>query len=505
MNPKNPGNLVQQLSCWRISVVIPIAVAMLLSTPSTAAVSPWLDDSLFINPSEQKKVSLDFKNADLADVLKIFSQQSGQNFIASQEVGDRKVTLFLDNIPVDEALRKILDANNLMYQEDGSGLFVVRAKPVAARSIITRVYALKYATVSSSKLNTMITVTKNLTNTAKADLKLTDDSPAASKSKTDGGVGAVVRSVLTDVGIVVEDPRTNSLIITDDARQFGVIEQMIAQLDVPVPQVLIEVEMLDVSKVTSELMGVKYGSTPLTLTGAQRDTLYPFDQNRIINNGDADTPAYRVGTVNAAGLSATLQFLRTRSDTRNLARPRLLTLNNETAEIKIATDEAIGISTKTDSSQSTATQSVQAERVQTGVFLKVTPQVYLATREIVLAIAPKVIQARTGGTFQGQTFKDPEERGSQAILKVKDGQTIIIGGLLRTDDSNTLTKLPILGDLPFVGGMFRHKDKSGSERELIIFMTPHIIDDSLPNNTLFQPDDRQRIIERDLSILEQTF
>lgn len=92
-----------------------------------------------------------------------------------------------------------------------------------------------------------------------------------------------------------------------------------------------------------------------------------------------------------------------------------------------------------------------------------------------MAIVPKVIQARIGGTFDGKSFRDPEERGSQSILKVDSGDTIMLGGLLRTDYTNTTTKIPILGDIPFIGGAFRHKDKSGSERELIIFITPHIV------------------------------
>ncbi len=479
------------------------------------------EEKWFLGGQESKRVSLDFKNADLADVLKIFSQQSGQNFIAAQDTGDKKITLFLDNIPVNEALAKILDANNLISQMDeANGIFIVRAKPKDEKRVVTRVYALRYATVSTSKLNNTINITgasKGLsgltTGKGGEGLKLTDDSASASKGGG-GGVAAVVKTVLSDSGIVVEDARTNSLIITDIEKQFPVIERTISILDVPVPQILIEVEMLDVSKVTSDQMGVKYGATPLSFNGASRDTLYPFNQNALIQKGDATQPTYKVGTLSMAGLQATLQFLRTRSDTRNLARPRLMTLNNETAEIKIATDEAIGISTKTDSSQSTATQSVQAERVQTGVFLKVTPQVFMGTREILMAIAPKVIQARTGGTFQGQTFKDPEERGSQAILRVKDGQTIIIGGLLRTDDSNTVTKLPILGDIPLIGGFFRHKDKGGSERELIIFMTPHIMDDSSLSTIVSQSresmglsaaDIRQRAINKELSILEQTF
>src|SRR3990167_5965080 len=92
-----------------------------------------------------------------------------------------------------------------------------------------------------------------------------------------------------------------------------------------------------------------------------------------------------------------------------------------------------------------------------------------------MAIDPKVIQARTGQTFGSQTFKDPEERGTKSILRVPDGDTIILGGLLRTNVEETKTSVPLLGKIPVLGAAFRHKDKSESQRELIIFITPHII------------------------------
>ncbi|HLD88338.1 MAG TPA: secretin N-terminal domain-containing protein, partial [Candidatus Omnitrophota bacterium] len=430
------------------------------------------------------------------DVLKIFSQQSGMNFIAAQDVSARKVTLFMENIPVKDALDKILDANDLTYAMDpDSDVFIVRAKPSSKGETATRVYPLKYASVPSSKIKNTISIASSASSTGSGNLS--------------GGIYAAVKAVLSKSGTLIEDARTNSLIVTDVESQFGLIENTVAKLDVPVPQILIEVQMLDVSKVTSDLMGVKFGNSPFSFKGASKDTFIPFDQREILNEGG--TVAYTAGTINTAGMTAVVNFLRTRLDTRNLARPRLLTLNNETAEIKISTNEAVGISSITASSQSTSTQTQQAERVQTGVFLTVTPQANLLTREILMAVYPKVIQARTGATFGTQTFKDSEERGSQSILKVHDGETIIIGGLLRRDDSHTITKLPILGDIPFLGMAFRHKDKSNTERELIIFMTPHIIDENNQQKLLFAPEvpgkgtsllDRIDTMNKELSSME---
>jgi type II secretory pathway component GspD/PulD (secretin) len=242
---------------------------------------------------------------------------------------------------------------------------------------------------------------------------------------------------------------------------------------------------LDVSKGTSDKIGIKYGQTPFKFTGGQRSSFFPFDEDLIgrkATNLDEDNPLIKWTRVDTgydfSGMTAALEFLRGQSSSRTLARPRLLTLNNQTASIQISTNEAIGLNTVSSSTTTTSSQTVaQAERVQTGVALEVTPQANLETGEIILAVAPKVTEAKQGGTFGGQSFKDPEERSSKSILKVKNGETIMIGGLLRTANTESVSKLPILGDMPLIGAAFRHKSKDTSERELIIFITPYIIDE----------------------------
>ena len=463
-------------------------------------------DDLFY-PQSEKTISMDFTNASLNDVLKMFSQQSGLNFIAATDVSSKKVNLYLEQVPVEEALERILSANNLTYEiAPGSNIFVVNEMKISDKQLMTRVYPLKFATVPSSKLNKTLSIGKD-----------EDDSDSEPKSM---GILGAVSSVLTENGAVIEDIRTNSIIVSDIPSQFSLIEQTIARLDVRVPQILIEVEMLDISKSTADLLGAKFGDTPITFTGPQRDTLFPLDQNRAIRDlpksgGQGFTfeeLEYRVGTLSFTGLAVTLQFLRTKTDTKNLARPRILTLNNDTAEIAISTDEAIGLASSTTASEGTSTSVAEAERVQTGVFLRVTPQANIHTREITMAIEPKVIQAKTGASFGGQNFKDPEERGSKSILRVKDGDTIVLGGLLRTDFTEAKTRVPILGKIPILGSAFRHKDRSESQRELIIFITPHILtEDTVPivssNQNVIReqsvPAERRHAIEKELSSIEE--
>lgn len=484
---------------------IGFAVGIVLVLCSANVYADYVTEaSGFAYPNYSKRISMDFKDATLEDVLKIFSQQSGMNFIAASNLHDKKVTLFLDNIPVEEALEKILSANGLQYEmQPGSDIFIVKALPADGENLVTRVYHLKYASVPSSKINSTISISGEGSSSGGGESSGGSASGGAGGASSGGGGSAssgiltAVRGVMSKYGKVMEDPRTNSLIVTDIESQFQLIEQLIARLDIDVPQIMIEVEMLDVSKNSADLIGVKYSDKLAELTGAQRATLYPWDLNFLKGKGYTFEDAeYTAGLLDTSVSKMIVQFLETRSDTKNLARPRLITLNNQTAQIQISTDEAIGITTQTTSAGGSADTTKEAERVETGVFLLVTPQANVITGEITMAVAPKVIQARTGATFEDQTFKDPEERGSQQIMKVRAGETIVMGGLLRTDDSETITKLPILGDIPVVGAVFRHKNKNTTERELLIFITPTIVND---RGRIEQPP-----VPKDAPLREQT-
>ena len=433
----------------------------------------WADMSIytsspFVSEETKQEISINLEDADLVDVLKVFSEQTKYNLITSQNLGGRKVTVYLDHVPVDEALEQVLRANDLTYElQPGSDIYIVKPLDKPEVGLITRVYNLKYAPVSQAKISQTLSIA---------------EAGGGAASSAGAGLLNALKAILTPKGKIIEDTRTNSVIITDIASNFPNIEKTIARLDVSVPQVLIEVEMLEVSKETADKAGIKPG-TAINFTGAVRHHLYPFDQNHILRQGEGEfgtglsssTDQFNVGSFDLSGVTALIQFLKTQTDSKTLARPRILTLNNETAQIKISTDEAIGVATTTIGTSAASTQAKQAERVETGVFLTVTPQANPDTNDITMAVMPKVIVARAGGTFEGQSFKDPEERGAQSILKVKNGETIVIGGLLREDMSKVTTKVPVLGDIPFIGRAFRYNDDSVKERELIIFLTPHII------------------------------
>ncbi len=418
-------------------------------------------------PNPDVTISMDFKDASLKDILKIFSIQSGLNFIANQSLQNRTVTLYLDKVPIKEAIDELFKANNLSYDLDKkANIILVKDWGTAPAETITKVFYLKYATVSSSLLMA---------------------ERVSASTAGSSGIMNVVTKLLSPNGSVIEDTRTNSLIVTDIPSRIAVIAKTIIALDVSVPQVMLEVEMLDVSKNAVDKIGLKFDQTPLsldsTLTLATIATKFPFGH---LNGGKGSVVA---GSFNPTSTPSTYKilfdFLKTRTDTKFLARPKLLTLNNETAEIAITRDEVVG-KTETPGTQTSAptvnfirSTDLALTKEGTGIFLRVTPQINPETGEVTMVIKPKS-SVTTPSTLIGATDQaDAEVRSTKSIVKVKDGETVLLGGMIHIDRTVITTKLPILGDIPGLGTFFRHRDQSvGTERELLVFITPHIIKDS---------------------------
>jgi type IV pilus assembly protein PilQ len=440
--------------------------------------------------ARQAGISMDFKDANLKDILKIFSMQAGMNFIASEAVQDRKITLYLDKVPLSQAMDKIFSANNLSYELDNkANIFVVKEWGKMETETVTQVFYLKNATVSTASLKDELSKGAiNMSATSDSTSSSTSSSSSGPRTKfkeeSEGGITSAVKKLLSSVGSIIEDFRTNSIIVTDTPMKMKVIAQVIASLDVTVPQVMLEVEMLDVSKSMVDKIGLEFGDTPFTavITGAAAATGFPYAKVAKIINTSTD--------LLSMNYEMQLDFIRTQTDTKFLARPKLLTLNNETAEISVTKDEIVGKEeTTTYDSGGHPTTSVEYKRSTdlvltkegTGIFLKVTPQINLDTNEITMVINPKSsVSSISSLSAANNPQSDVEVRSTKSIVKVKDGETIILGGLIHQDKIVELKKLPILGDIPVVGMLFRHKDQGvGLERELIIFITPRIVRDKV--------------------------
>lgn len=415
-------------------------------------------------------ITMDLQDASLRNTLKMLSVQSGLNFVASEAVAERKMTLYLDNVRLKDAMDKIFKINNLTYDLDKeANIFVVKDWGSPSLELETRVYFLKYVRVSNSKLN-------QITSGSSSSGSSTGSS---SGSSSGNGLKDALSAIISEHGKIIEDPATNSIIIIDMPSKFTSIEQIINELDVEIPQVLIEVEILDVDKSDVDQLGIKFTSDSsngwFSYTGPNLgDTYFPFTSDTFRKAAAKTAPGPASWTM--SGLGFVLEFLSTRSTTKFLARPKIFVLNNEKATLKLSADEAIGSEISTTSSEGTATTTVAAERAETGVSLEVTPQISSATNEITMLLQPTVKEALNGLTIGSQNTKDVEERSVISTVRIKDGETVIIGGLIRKRNPIVYTKVPFLGDIPGLGWFFKHKDTTGTrDREILIFITPRII------------------------------
>ncbi len=505
-----------------------------LAQAETAASQPAgapADDATEPAPT---KVSMDFKDADLKDVLKAFSQQTGINLIAGQDVSGQKITLYLQDVAVIDALDQILRAGSLVYERlPGSDIYVVKKKVVAqveAVPTITKIYRVRYARVSTSVLAKAATAFGSRTpfetateagsdssSSSGSSSGSTSSSPALGGASTDVGVDVIIKEMLTENGKVTVDPRTNSLIITDVADNFPKIEAVLAGLDVRTPQVLVDAELIETTLSKLKDLGVEWGTGAsgnlLSFTPGSRTTRFPFGILPDSMQPTGPTP-FSTATLNATSFTGVLQALEKDTDSKILARPKVLTLDNESALIRMTADEAIGFTTS--SQTGTGTQTSEPERTTTGVLLVVTPQVN-DNSYITMLVEPsvtKTIESKISPPSGQATPRDPKTRSSRTLVRIKSGDTLVVGGLIDRSDQHVLRKVPILSGIPFVGEAFKDKEINDSASELIVFITPTVLKDAptqvaaagaapYPVREQGLGNSRQEKIEQTLNHLEQ--
>lgn len=300
---------------------------------------------------------------------------------------------------------------------------------------------------------------------------------------------SVIQSMLSENGRLQMHPQTNSLIVTDSPERFPQIEEIIESLDSLIPQISIEVNIVETDEGTSKKLGLEIGSpdgTLATFTGPSRLVNQISDNSRFFAS-PADLAGASVKDTSAFGgnpqagiffgmlsfqqFSVVLRALESNGEGRFLARPKILTLNNKMAEISISADTAIG--QKTSMVAQTGTVSTTAEREKTGISLRVTPQVNEG--DLVTLLIEPTISRPQASEFFPSLFVDPQNRSIRTSVRVKDGSTLLIGGLLSNDTSKTIRRVPFLGRIPIIGRLFTYEQKKDSRQELMIFITPRIV------------------------------
>ena len=451
-----------------------------------------------------KKISLDFQDIEVRRVLQLLADFTGINMVAADTV-QGNITLRLKDVPWDQALDIILKTKNLDKRRNGNVIWIA---PVA--ELIKAEEEEAKAIAQSIKLAPLQTEYIQLNYAKAADIeKLITDGKNASNSRggTNSGSGAdplgdSVGSLLSPRGTVSVDPRTNTLIINDTAQKIDQIRGMIDLLDVSVKQVMIEARIVRATTDFTKEMGVKWGilsqgimNNNHLLVGGSDTTLWnlrepEFDderggytyeierpQNLNVDLGVTSPGASRIafGLISLSDFMLDLELSALQADGYGevISTPKVLTADKQQAKV------ASGTQIPYQSAEGGGVNAVSTtEFIDATLSLDVTPSI---TPDGKVQMNLNITSDSPGApTPTGQLTINKNSINTNVL--VDNGETVVLGGIFEQQTANQQTKVPFLGDIPYLGRLFRKDIKSDNKRELLIFVTPRIVNDSVSRN-----------------------
>ncbi len=441
-----------------------------------------------------QRISLDFKDADIQNVLRVLADVSGLNIIATDDVKG-KVTLHLNDVPWDQALDLVLRSNRLEKTQEGN---VVRISTVSR--LKEEREALRAAQDAERELEPL-RVKYIRVNYAKADETLIDK----------------VKGVLTDRGSVTFDDRTNTIIVRDIPHGTDDASQLIHELDVQSPQVLIEANIVEATRDMARALGVQWGynyqagpqtgnptglnfpgtigvggaglsdgSAPAGTNGAARPPvpfLFDFPVSTGFGGfgaGSGSSLDLVLGSLDGVhALAARLTALEQQGKAKVISRPRVITLNNVAATIQSLTILRVklpstGTVINTGTGGAAGSASTATEKINTGITLVVTPQVS-GDGYVLMSIYAKSSQPdfTQGRSVDGIPNEISREANSNVLIK--DGETVVLGGIFRNTFDQSETGVPYLQGVPVLGWLFKRLQRTNHYEELLVFITPRVV------------------------------
>ena len=411
-----------------------------------------------------RPMTLNFQDISVRAALQIIAGYNDFNLVTSDSVTGN-ITLRLDGVPWDQALDVVLRIKGLDKRMDGSILMVAPAEELAAREAKD----LK-AKQQVEDLEPLYSEYIRL-NYAKAE-------NFADLLKTD------TNSIITARGSVSVDQRTNTLLVKDTVKSIENIRRMIETLDIPVQQVVIESRMVTVRDNVTEDLGVRWGfsdqGSSVGISGSLEgaEGIYnatstsdaPSISDRLNVNLPITNPAASIGLhiaklANGTLIDLELSALEEENKGEIIASPRIIAANQQKARIEQGTEIPY-----TESASSGATTVSFKKAV---LSLEVTPHITPDNKVILDLIITQDTRGDTVQTGTGEAVSiDTQEIQTQVL--VENGQTVVLGGIFQQQIINTTSKVPILGDIPYVGRLFKTTSEFNEKRELLIFVTPKI-------------------------------
>ncbi|HGO9390457.1 TPA: type IV pilus secretin PilQ [Neisseria meningitidis] len=415
-----------------------------------------------------RKISLDFQDVEIRTILQILAKESGMNIVASDSVNG-KMTLSLKDVPWDQALDLVMQARNLDMRQQGNIVNIAPRDELLAKdkaflqaekdiadlgALYSQNFQLKYKNVEEFR----------------SILRLDNADTTGNRNTLVSGRGSVLI-----------DPATNTLIVTDTRSVIEKFRKLIDELDVPAQQVMIEARIVEAADGFSRDLGVKFGATGKKKL--KNDTsAFGWRVNSGFGGGDkwgaetkinlpitaAANSISLVRAISSGALNLELSASESLSKTKTLANPRVLTQNRKEAKIESGYEIPFTVTSIANGGSSTNTELKKAV-----LGLTVTPNITPDGQIIMTVKINKDSPAQCASGNQTILCISTKNLNTQAM--VENGGTLIVGGIYEEDNGNTLTKVPLLGDIPVIGNLFKTRGKKTDRRELLIFITPRIM------------------------------
>ncbi|OSI36356.1 type IV pilus secretin PilQ [Neisseria dumasiana] len=433
-----------------------------------------------------RKISLDFQDVEVRTILQILAKESGMNIVASDTVNG-KMTLSLKDVPWDQALDLVMQARNLDMRRQGNIINVAPREELLAKDKATLQAQKEIDDLGPLLSQTFQLKYKNVEEFRKI-LRLDESGNNSDRN-----------SLLSGRGSALIDPATNTLIITDNRHVIHKFQKLIEELDVPTRQVMVEARIVEAEDSFSRNIGVKFGYNAVkgrntwgsNLNNALSNHSTKVDNNRTITNhilsGANTVPTTKplefspnislpvsaatssialVRALSSGALGLELAAMQEQGRGKIISNPRVLTQDRKEATIESGSEIPY------EEATSSGATSITFKKAVLG--LTVTPNI---TPDGQVIMTVKINKDSPSDCISGGvTTKCISTKQLQTQAMVEDGGTLIVGGIYEEENGNTVAKVPLLGDIPVVGNLFKSRTRSEKRRELLIFITPRIMD-----------------------------
>ncbi|MDQ6971058.1 MAG: type IV pilus secretin PilQ [Mariprofundaceae bacterium] len=440
-----------------------------------------------------QKVSFDYQGIDIRNALRLIAEMSDMNFIMTDDV-QGKLTMRLENVPWDQALDIILVSQGLGKEQQGNvmriapipilakerkGRLEARQSAAELAPLVTEFISLSYA--KASEVKALLEDVK-AADTGTATAGATATSPASPSSASTSSASSAANGMLSPRGSFVVDERTNTLIIKDTEDSIQNIKRLIARIDQPVKQVLIEARIVEATDNFTRELGVRWGGQ---VTGRGGKVTNQISNTSAGAGGFlVDLPAasaltaggqigLAVGAINNAfNLNLELSAAEADDKIKIVSNPRVVTTNLKTAKINQGRD----IPFQTVS----ANNGTKIEFKKANLGLEVTPQI-TADNRIMLQVKATKDAPVANAAVAGNPIISTKQIETEIFMN--NGETIVIGGIYTRDKSKNTGGLPLLSKIPLLGWLFKKQTKTDNKTELLIFITPTIMEPSTQAGT----------------------